>query len=89
MNTAIIVLIVVTVVFTISIISFLIFSIKSKSYLSYRQKLIAFEEKKKRIEAELERIERTLGMALRDFIYIDKIECILFTPSSLKVLWSH
>ena len=55
MNTAIIVLIVVTVVFTLSIISFLIFSIKSKSYLSYRQKLIAFEGKKKRIEAELEK----------------------------------
>jgi biopolymer transport protein ExbB/TolQ len=54
MNTAIIVLIIVTVVFTISIISFLICAIKSKSYLAYREKLKAFEEKKARIEAELE-----------------------------------
>lgn len=55
MNTAIIILIVITLVFTISIISFIVYSIKSKAYLSYRQKLIAFEEKKKRIEEELEK----------------------------------
>lgn len=54
MNTAIIILIVITVVFTISIILFIIYSIKSGSYMSYRRKLLAFEEKKKRIEAELE-----------------------------------
>lgn len=55
MNTMIFILILVTVISTISIVVFILLSIKNKSYLSYQQKLIAFEERKKRIENEIEK----------------------------------
>lgn len=55
MNTVIIVLIVITIITAITMLVFLYLSIKSKAYLSYKQKLIAFEEKKKRIEDTIEK----------------------------------
>ena len=54
MNIAIIILTVITVIFTISIIVFLLLSINSKAYLTYKKKLLAFEEKKRKIEDEIE-----------------------------------
>jgi anionic cell wall polymer biosynthesis LytR-Cps2A-Psr (LCP) family protein len=53
MNTAITIMIILTLIFTIAIIGYLLYSLKYKAYLSYKQKLINFEEKKKRIEEDL------------------------------------
>lgn len=55
MNTVIVVLILITVIITVLIIAFILLSIKAKAYLKYRQKLLSFEEKKKRIEADIEK----------------------------------
>lgn len=54
MNTIIIILIIVTVIFTVIVSVFLFYSIYSKSYLTYRKKLEDFENKKKRIEEDLD-----------------------------------
>ena len=54
MNQMIIVLIVLAAVVTIAISVFIVISLHSKAYLAYRKKLIDFEMKKKRIEADIE-----------------------------------
>lgn len=54
MNQMIIVLIVLATVVTIAIPVFLVISLRSRAYLSYRKKLIDFETRKKRIEADIE-----------------------------------
>lgn len=54
MNTAILFLIIVTVLFTVAVIIFILMSLKSQAYISYKQKLLDFDEKKKAIEEEIE-----------------------------------
>ncbi|MDE6708751.1 MAG: hypothetical protein K2K06_12040 [Oscillospiraceae bacterium] len=54
MNTAMIILMIITVSVTIFVVGFLLYSLHSKAHLIYRQKLADFENKKKRIEEELE-----------------------------------
>lgn len=54
MNTVILFLIIVTVLFTVAVIIFILMSLKSQAYTSYKQKLLAFDEKKKAIEEEIE-----------------------------------
>jgi len=54
MNTVIISMIIITIAITVAIIIYILLSIKTKAYLSYKQKLIAFEEKKRRIEIDLD-----------------------------------
>lgn len=54
MNTIILILAVLTTLLTTSVSIFLLYSIRSQSYLKYKQKLIDFENKKKRIEEDLE-----------------------------------
>lgn len=53
MNEIIIALIIIAIVITVFVIIFIGLSLKSKAYLSYRKKLLAFEEKKQRIEVDI------------------------------------
>lgn len=53
MNTFIIILIIISILLTISVIFIVFRSIHSQSYLEYKQKLIDFENKRKKIEEEL------------------------------------
>ena len=54
METAIIILIILILAITIALAIFVIYSIKSKSYLEYRKKLNDFENKKRKIEECIE-----------------------------------
>lgn len=54
MDIAITTLIILTLVITIALIIFVIYSLNSKSYLMYRKKLNDFENKKKKIEEDIE-----------------------------------
>ena len=54
MNTIIIVLIALTIIFTIVFSLFMVYSFYSNAHLTYKQKLVEFENKKKRIEEDLE-----------------------------------
>ena len=54
MNTIIIILIALRIIFTIVFSVFMVYSFHSNAYLVYKQKLVEFENKKKRIEEDLE-----------------------------------
>ncbi len=54
MNTIIIILIALTITFTIVFSAFMVYSFQSNAHLEYKQKLVEFENKKKRIEEDLE-----------------------------------
>ncbi|MBD9050105.1 MAG: hypothetical protein EGR41_02315 [Ruminococcus sp.] len=54
MDTIILILIIITLIITVFLAIFVIYSLKSKSYLAYKKKLNDFENKKRKIEEDIE-----------------------------------